>query len=198
MIVGNYDGKPYKDSGNPNWESSYRKTGERTMEEDAHRSGKLSDTVKWQLSPDGNTLTRTYHYIDPPAPKEVTFVYDRIGGPASKDDPFIGFWKQDWSKSDPLITTISAKGDEFTFLTFDGITAERHCDGKDHPDNFDATMLYRCRLIDPHTYDVVEKKNGKVTLSLTRKVSDDGRKMVVTRKNAEGKALPEYVLEKVQ
>lgn len=129
---------------------------------------------------------------------EVTYVYDRIGGPASKDDPFIGFWKQDWSKSDPLITTISGKGDEFTFLTFDGITGERHCDGKDHPDNFDATMLYRCRLIDPHTYDVVEKKNGKVTLSLTPKVSDDGRKMVVTRKNAEGKALPEYVLEKVQ
>jgi hypothetical protein len=42
------------------------------------------------------------------------------------------------------------------------------------------------------------KENGKVTFSLIRKISDDGTKMVLVRKNAAGKTLPEWRFEKVK
>jgi len=40
------------------------------------------------------------------------------------------------------------------------------------------------------------KNNEKVTFSLTRQISDEGKKMVVTRKDAEGKTTSELTLEK--
>jgi hypothetical protein len=55
IIIGNYDGKPYKDSGSPTWEASFRKIGDRTMQEDGYSSGKLSSKVTWQLSANGQT-----------------------------------------------------------------------------------------------------------------------------------------------
>ena len=100
IITVSYDGKPYKEAGNPAWEASFRKTDPQTMQEDGFSSGKPSIKVMWQLSPDGNTLTRTYRYINPAGSKDVAFAYDRSGGPVSKDDPFIGFWKLNWNKSD--------------------------------------------------------------------------------------------------
>lgn len=81
VIVANYDGKPYKDASNENWEASFRKTGERTIQEDGYVNTKQVRTVKWQLSSDGHSLTRTYHTVNPPGSKDLTFAYDRSGGP---------------------------------------------------------------------------------------------------------------------
>ena len=84
------------------------------MQGDDYTSGKLDRTIRWQFSPDGNMLTRTDHHVSPPASKDINYAYDRIGGPVSKDDPFVGFWKRNWNKSEALLTTFVAKGDVLT------------------------------------------------------------------------------------
>ena len=53
-----------------------------------------------------------------------------------------------------------------------------------------------CRFLDAQTYEMEFKNNEKVTFSLTRQISDEGKKMVVTRKDAEGKTTSELTLEK--
>jgi hypothetical protein len=198
IVVVEEDGKPYKDAVDANWEMSYRKTGERAMKEEVYLNGELNGTVTWQLSLDGNTLTRTDHFVSSPGSKDRKFTHDRSGGPVSKEDPFIGFWKYNWNKSDPTILTYTAKGELFTFTAPNGVTSERNCDGKDHPlEILGSGWAYSCQFIDEHTYEMTEKQNGKVLLVITRKVSADGKTMVATVKNAEGKITSTTNLEKV-
>jgi hypothetical protein len=196
-ITTNYDGNrsKYSDS---DWEASFRKTGDRAVQEDAYSSGKLRFTYVWQLSPDGNTLTMTTQPVGPPESKKTTSVYERSGKDVSNNDPFIGSWNRNWNKSDVSMTTFASNGDVLTLTGSDGVSTERNCDGKDHSEAFDTAVLYSCRFNDPHTYELISKKNGKVTFSLIRKISDDGKKMVLIRKNAEGKTMPELTFEKVQ
>jgi len=179
VIIGKYGGKPYKDAGSATWESSFRKTGDGTMQEDGYASGKLSSKVTWQLSTDGKTLTRTIHYIDPPGSKVPTEVYERNGGPVSKGDAFIGFWKRDWNKSDPFVLTYTSNGDGLTFTDPRGVDHDRNCDGNDHPEStFGQDALYSCSFPDDRTYELTSKRNGKVVSTMSRKISEDGKKMV--------------------
>jgi hypothetical protein len=199
VIIGNYDGKPYKESANATSESSFRKTNDRTMVEDTYSNGKLSSKSTFQLSPDHRTLTRIIHNIDPPDLKDFTVVYDRIGGPVSKDDALIGFWKRDWNRGDAVIVKYTTKGDALIFTDPRGVEHDRNCDGNDHPDsNFGSDLLYSCRFLDNGTYESVSKRGGKVVSTLTHTISEDGRKMVWTFRNAEGKTTFEYNYEKVE
>jgi hypothetical protein len=199
VIIGNYDGKPYKGSANETSESSFRKTNDRTMVEDTYSSGKPSSKSTFQLSPDHRTLTRIIHNIDPPDLKDFTVVYDRIGGPVSKDDALIGFWKRDWKRGDALIVKYTSKGDVFTFTDPRGVVHVRNCDGNDHPEAAPITGdVYSCRFLDNGTYESVSKRSGRVVSTLSHTISEDGRKMVWTFRNAEGKTTFEYTYEKVE
>lgn len=199
IIIGNYDGKLYKDAGSATWEASFRKTADRTMQEDGYSSGKPSTTVTWQLSPDGKTLTRIVHSITPPGAKDITYAYDRSGGPVSQGDPFIGFWKDDWNKSDAVVLTYASKGDVLTFMDPRGVVHDRNCDGNDHVDSATGTGdLYSCRFLDDRTYELTSKRNGRVVSTTTRKISEDGKKMVGTGRNAEGKITFELTYEKIK
>jgi hypothetical protein len=196
-VAGNYDGKPSKYSDNASWEASFRKMGDGTVQQDTYFHGKLDNTDKWQMSPDRNTLTVTNQMVSHPGSKAMRYVYDRSGGPVSKDDPFIGFWRRNWDKSDASVVTFRAKGDVFTITDPSGITDERQCDGKDHPTKFLEGVLYSCGLPDEHTYEVVLKDKGKVVNTISSKISEDGKKMVRTVKDGEGKTMSELRFEKV-
>ena len=196
-VAGNYDGKPSKYSDSASWEASFRKAGDGTIQQDSYFHGKLDNTDRWQPSADRNTLTVTNQTVRLPGSKPVRYVYDRSGGPASKDDPFIGYWKRNWDKSDASVIKYTAKGDVFTFVDTSGITDERHCDGKDHPSKVLEGTLYSCGLPDKHTYELVLKDQGKVTTTISSKISEDGKKMARTVKNGEGKTMSELKFEKV-
>lgn len=125
-------------------------------------------------------------------------MYGRVEGPVSKDDAFIGFWKRDWSKSDPLVLTYTSKGELFTFTDPGGRLHDRNCDGNGHPDSaFGAGASYSCRFPDDRTYELTSKRNGKVVSTTTRKISEDGKKMVGTSRNAEGKMTFDLTYEKI-
>jgi hypothetical protein len=196
-VVGQYGGKLSKYSDDARWEASFQKMGDGTIQLDTYFHGKLDNTDKCQLSPDRNTLTVTNQGISHPESKAVRYVYDRRGGPVSNDDPFIGVWKRNWDKSDASLIKYAAKGDVFTITATDGITDERQCDGKDHPNKFLAGLLYSCGLPDERTYELAIKDNGKVVTTITSKISEDGKKMARTVKNGEGKTTSELKYEKV-
>ena len=59
-------------------------------------------------------------------------------------------------------------------------------------------MVYSCRFTNAYTYDLVFRRNEKVTSSVTRKISDDGKKMVLIGKTAEGKTTSEEAFEKIK
>jgi hypothetical protein len=200
-VIGNYDGKPYKDKDVGGSSRGFRRTSNRTVQENGYSSGKPSTRVSWQLSPDEKTLTRTIHNIDPAGLKDTTAVYDRIGGPVSKDDAFLGFWKRDWNRGDALIVKYASKGDVFTFTDPRGVVHDRNCDDNDHPDTDSTPMmtgaLYSCRFLDDRTYESASKRDGKVVSTITSKISEDGKKMVWTLRNAESKTAFEYTYEKM-
>jgi hypothetical protein len=196
-VAGKYDGKLSKYPDDASWEASFRKLGDETVQEDTYFHGKLDNTDKCQVSTDRNTLTVTNQVVSHPGSKIMRYVYDRSGGPASKDDPFIGFWKRNWDKSDASVVKFTAKGDVFTITDPSGITDERQCDGKDHPSRFIGGVLYSCGLPDEHTYEVVLKDKGKVFETITSKISEDGKKMARIVKNGEGKTTSELRYEKV-
>ena len=195
-ILANYAGNLSKYSDNASWEASFRKMSDGTLQQDGYFHGKLDSTDKWQLSADRNTLTVANQIVSHPESKTIRFVYNRSGGPVS-NDPFIGFWKRDWDKSEANVT-YSAKGEVFTATDLHGITDERHCDGKDHPNTFLTGVLYSCGFPDEHTYELVLKDKGKVVSVVTNRFSEDGKKMIRTTKNAEGKTTFESTYEKIE
>ena len=196
-VLSNYDGKRSTYSDNASWEASFRKTGDGTIQQDSYFHGKPDNTDKWQLSADRNTLTVTNQVVNHPESKAMRIVYDRSGGPVSNDDALIGFWRRDWDKSDASVVTYAVKGDVFTITNPRGVTDERHCDGKDHPNANLAGTLYSCDFPDEHTYEFVTKDQGKVVTTITSKISEDGKKMARTVKNGEGKITSELKYEKV-
>lgn len=195
-VVSNYDGRLSKYPDDARWKASFRKMADGTAQHDTYFHGKLDNTDKWQVSPDRNTLTVTNQVVNAPEAKAMRIAYDRRGGPASKNDPFIGFWKRNWEKSDPSVIKYTAKGDVFTTTAADGITDERDCDGKDHPNRLLEGTLYSCGFPDERTYELVLKDNGKVTTTISSKISEDGKKMARIVKNGEGKTMSELRFEK--
>jgi len=195
-ITGNYDGKLHKYSDNASFEASFRKIGDRTLQQDIYFNGKQTVMDEWQLSPDGNTLTATNQVVTSGQSRKVNYVYDRSGGPVSKDNLFIGFWKHDWNKSDAVVLTYTGKADGFVVTDQNGVAHVRNCDGDDHADNERAEIHYTCRFTDENTEETVFKLDGKVGSFLTTKVSADGKKLARIRKSAEGKVTSELIFEK--
>ena len=126
---------------------------------------------------------------------------------AQAADPIVGTWKLNVSKSkyDPgpapksLTAKIEAAG-EGEKLTADGVRGDdtpirveytAQFDGKDYPITgspmADTVSLKR---LDANTTERTDKKDGKVTQTLTRKVSSDGKTMTVTYKGTDAKGQP--------
>ena len=76
-----YDGKPYKDSNGSTLSASFQKTGPRNLQELVYWEGKLAETIAWQLSPAGSTLTRTIHTVHPRLPETQRLYLTGMGDP---------------------------------------------------------------------------------------------------------------------
>lgn len=123
------------------------------------------------------------------------------GNPASAQaaDPVIGMWKLDVAKSKyspgPPPRSLTLKFDpagDGVKLTSDGVGAEGQgthteytakYDGKDYPLTGSALAdTVSLKRLDANTAERTDKKGGKVVQTLTRKVSSDGKTMMVTVK----------------
>ena len=126
---------------------------------------------------------------------------------AQAADPLVGTWKLNVAKSTyspgpapkSLTVKIEAAG-EGVKLTADGVRGDdtpirveftAQYDGKDYPitgsSMADTVSLKR---LDANTTERTDKKGGKVTQTLTRKVSSDGKTMTVTYKGTDAEGRP--------
>jgi len=132
---------------------------------------------------------------------------DIVNLSAQASDPRIGTWKLNVAKSKyspgpaPRSNTLkieaAGQGEK---VTTEGVNAEggrtatqytANFDGKDYPitgsQNADTVSLKR---IDARTTERTDKKDGKVTVTLTRVVSQDGKTMTVTTKGTNPQGQP--------
>ena len=126
----------------------------------------------------------------------------------AQQDPLIGTWKLNLAKSKfspgpaPKSQTIKYEpsGNNGVKLTFDIVDAQgnsthggytAHYDGKDYPytGNPDADVLSMKR-IDAYTTDATWKKAGKVTRTIRRVVSKDGKTLTITLKGTNVQGQP--------
>ena len=126
---------------------------------------------------------------------------------AQAADPLVGTWKLNVAKSTyspgPAPKSITAKieaagaGEK---LTADGVRGDdtpirveytAQYDGKDNPITGSPTAdTVSLKRLDANTTERTEKKGGKVTQTVTRKVSSDGKTMTVTYKGTDAKGQP--------
>lgn len=96
--------------------------------------------------------------------------------------PYAGKWKVNLEKSDfgqTAITFESLSGGEWQTTAF-GVTYKFKMDGKDYPDNMGGSAAWKA--VDPHTWELVAKANGRVTETDTFKLSADGKTLTDTAK----------------
>src|SRR5689334_3179207 len=91
------------------------------------------------------------------------------------DPPYVGKWKVNLAKSDFGQTTLtleSLSNGEWQSTAF-GVSYKFRMDGKDYPDNMGGTASWKA--VDPQTWELVAKANGRVTETDTFKLSADGK-----------------------
>lgn len=89
------------------------------------------------------------------------------------DNPFIGKWKLNPSKSELTdVMKIQAAGEKTYAVTFGADPETIVADGTDQPGLGGTTLSITVE--DPHTWKVVRKKNGRTIISAVWKLSEDG------------------------
>jgi len=138
----------------------------------------------------------------------VFVVADIVSVSAQTSDPRVGAWKLNVAKSkfsrgpppqsNTLKVEASGQGEK---VTTEGINAEggrtatqytANYDGKDYPlTGSQIANTVSLKRIDARTTERTDKKDGKVVMTLTRVVSQDGKTMTVTAKgtNAQGQTV---------
>jgi hypothetical protein len=138
----------------------------------------------------------------------VFVVADIVSVSAQTSDPRVGAWKLNVAKSkfspgpppqsNTLKVEASGQGEK---VTTEGVNAEggrtatqytANYDGKDYPlTGSQIANTVSLKRIDARTTERTDKKDGKVVMTLTRVVSQDGKTMTVTAKgtNAQGQTV---------
>lgn len=156
-----------------------RRSGKNLAEIKEKKNGALVATLHEKVSPDRKELATTT--VAPGREDQIT-VWERSGGPHDPNNPFIGEWTEDFSKTrlrQGLVVKIEASGnDEVRFSGDFSYTAK--IDGRDYPlqDSRDDTVSLT--LIDPHTVASTYKRGDAIGDQDRWVVSPDGQKMTVT------------------
>ena len=126
---------------------------------------------------------------------------------AQAADPIVGTWKLNVAKSTyspgPAPKSLTAKieaAGKGEKLTADGVRGDdtpihveytAQYDGKDYPISGSPTAdTVSLKRLDANTTERIDKKGGKVTQTVTRKRSSDGKTATVTYKGTDAKGQP--------
>jgi len=143
------------------------------------KDGTVVATVREQLSKDGKELTATTATV---GHADKITVWTRTGGAKLANDPFVGDWTQDLSKTrsrQGLVLKIEADGSGgVRFLGDFSYTAR--FDGKQYDLKNSRNDTVTLELVDPHTVDAIYQRDGQVTQKDRWMVSADGQKMTLS------------------
>lgn len=142
------------------------------------RDARTVSKVKLEVSPDGQTSTRTVNVIPPAgSPYTITLFSKKVSG----GDGAPTVWKEtSFNESqDTGVLTIQVNGDSVDFKETDNdkpITAK--LDGT--PATIGGTQTMSVKLVDPHTLKVTYSQGGKVGRENTFVLSEDGKTITET------------------
>jgi len=143
------------------------------------KDGTVVATVREKLSNDGNELTSTT--MTRGQADKIT-VWTRSGGAKVAKDPFAGEWTQDLSKTrlrQGLTLKIEADGSGGTrFMGEFSYTAR--FDGKQYDLKNSRNDTVTIQLVDPHTVEVIYRRDNQVAQTDRWTVSSDGQQMTVS------------------
>ena len=128
-------------------------------------------------------------------------------GLAAADDPLMGTWKLNLSKSkynpgpppQSRILKLEPAGNDNFKLTNDGVSAKgekTHTvetfmqDGKDHPLRDEPGVMQVNRRVDAYTTETINKKGGQTVQTLRRVVSKDGKSLTIAVKGKTATGAP--------
>jgi len=183
-----FDGKYYAvKNGIPTEEVSVQKSSKYLLEATRRTEGRVSDTIKWEASMDGEQLVRENR-----ASKTMGYktAYDRSGGAKDPENIFAGKWTQNLTRTaiiDPRPEVFTFSASEAEGVHFEGqrgFSYTAQFDGKDYKVTnslFDAISV---KAIDERTIEETWKADGKVWATSRFVISQDGQEMTRT---SEGK-----------
>jgi hypothetical protein len=95
--------------------------------------------------------------------------------------------------------TFKLSGGKLVLTNDGGMLQKKDCDGKDYPISANLKdYTWSCRFTDPYTEEMVSKEKGKIISLGTDKISADGKTLVMTRKNPDGKVISESKYERIE
>ena len=161
------------------------------------KNGQTTSTVKYSISPDGNTLTANFTDSSTPGAKPVTgsVTGTRVGPAPAGAHMMSGSWKlggvQNMSE-EGLTATFREENGVLHMSTASGQSYDAKLDGSDTPIKGDiGGTTASVKKISDGVYEETDKRGGKVVDVMTMTVSADG-KMSVKDENKQMGAVTTY------
>jgi hypothetical protein len=172
-----FDGKDYPD--HLGHTSAWKQIDSTTWESVNKVSGKITSTDRFKLSPDGRTLTITTTHEGVHKRVPETVVGSRVsGGPGLP-----GTWQAKSQQADET-WEFSANGADGMKIDFgDGSTCAAKFDGKDYPmvgPSVPARTTWSLKRTGERSFDMTQKRNGKVLVINSFVLSEDGKTLTST------------------
>jgi hypothetical protein len=193
-----FDGKDYPVEGDAAGSTvSLKKVNDRSIEETIRQDGKIATVWHMTVSEDGKTITLKIE--EQGRSTALTGIRTVAALNAVTDNPFVGIWKMNVEKSKhsgpaPKSSTVQFMGIEngtvFVQETVDSqgkiqqLMASEPWDGKEGATVFPGETA-RCSRIDSNTVVLVFKKDGKETRRITEAISNGGKTLTRTVKEAQ-------------
>jgi hypothetical protein len=174
------DGKDTPVAGNPGFDQvELHKTRKNQSQVTEKKAGAVVATVSDKISNNGMELTivtaRQGH-----APQ--TTVWTRTGGAKVAHDPLAGDWTEDLSKTrlrQGLVVKIEPDGSDGVRFAGDSSYTARF-DGKQYDLKNSRNDTVSLQLVDPHTVDATQMRDGQAVQKDRWQVSGDGQQMTLT------------------
>jgi hypothetical protein len=188
-------GRPYAD------EISLTVDDDRNVTRVGRKNGHTTSTVKYSVSPDGNTLTVSFTDTSTPNTKPVTGSYTetRVAAGPTGAHAISGAWKPasfNNLSDEGLTATFREDNGILYFSTASGQSYAAKLDGSDTPIRGDigGTIASVKKLAD-NVYQETDKRGGKVIGTMTMTVGADG-KMTVKDESRQNGSVTTYVATK--
>jgi hypothetical protein len=179
-FTGTWNGHETPVQGNPAFDRvQLRKIDKHQAEVIEKKDGAVVATVRNKVSNDGRELTLTTS--ERGGASRIT-VWTRSGGTKALNDPFVGEWTQDLSKTrlrQGLALKIEADGAEGVHFSGEFSYTARF-DGKEYNLKNSINDTVTLALVDVHTVDSIYRRDNQVTQKDRWVVSADGQQMTLT------------------
>ena len=197
------DGQEHKVTGSPYVDTmSATVVNDNTVKIVGKRDGKIAYEVTMTVSPDGKTMNRKFVEYPSGSEQPVTYnsVYSRVGEPETGAHALSGSWKRDKieSASDNGLTfTYAMTGDGVNYKASDGESYSAKFDGKDYPYHGDPSMTsVSLKKIDDHTFEEIDKKDGKVVSTQRVSLAPDGKSLTLVSQDMREGMTDTFVADK--